>query len=217
MIQKDLGNDYLSRINAALTSVRGVNKTDVKTLGDRWGALGVLRCPGYALSSAGPAWMLALLLSSCSRSAHEAAASLACPACRFGSVGGIFKASAEELQACPGIGPTKARRLHETFHQPFRRSITASSAAAVAAGAGGGTAAAAAAGAGAPPVGQQQQQAAGVADAEAAAVEAAAADEDADMEAEGEQAVFGVELGDLDADADFGASDEEDEDADAFM
>ena len=39
MIQKDLGNDYLSRINAALTSVRGVNKTDVKTLGDRWGVL----------------------------------------------------------------------------------------------------------------------------------------------------------------------------------
>jgi DNA excision repair protein ERCC-1 len=216
VIQKDLGNDYLSRINAALTSVRGVNKTDVKTLGDRWGPPGVLRCPDYALSSAGPAWMLALLLSSRSRSAHEAAASLACPACRFGSVGGIFKASAEELQACPGIGPTKARRLHETFHQPFRRSITASSAAAAAAGAGGGTAAAAAAGAGAPPVGQQQQQAAGVADAEAAAVEAAA-DEDADMEAEGEQAVFGVELGDLDADADFVASDEEDEDADAFM
>lgn len=35
VIQKDLGTDYLSRINAALTVVRGVNKTDVKTLGDR--------------------------------------------------------------------------------------------------------------------------------------------------------------------------------------
>lgn len=35
VIQKDLGSDYLSRINAALTSVRGVNRTDVKTLGDR--------------------------------------------------------------------------------------------------------------------------------------------------------------------------------------
>ncbi|EFN59249.1 hypothetical protein CHLNCDRAFT_19196 [Chlorella variabilis] len=82
VIQKDLGTDYLSRINAALTVVRGVNKTDVKTLGDR-----------------------------------------------FGSVAVIFKASAEELQACPGIGPTKARRLHETFHQPFRRSISAAAAA----------------------------------------------------------------------------------------
>ena len=134
-------------------------------------------------------------------------------------MGGIFKASAEELQACPGIGPTKARRLHETFHQPFRRSITASSAAAAAAaaGAGGGAAAGAAAAAGAPPVRQQQQQqAGGAADAEAAAA-AVAAEEDADMEAEGEQAAFGAELGDLDVGADFGASDEEDEDADAFM
>lgn len=35
VIQKDLGTDYLSRINAVLTTVRGINKTDVKTLGDR--------------------------------------------------------------------------------------------------------------------------------------------------------------------------------------
>ncbi|KAL4426156.1 hypothetical protein ABPG77_007438 [Micractinium sp. CCAP 211/92] len=66
VIQKDLGTDYLSRINAALTTVRGVNRTDVKTLGDR-----------------------------------------------FGSVAGIFKASAEELQACPGIGPTKEAALDD--------------------------------------------------------------------------------------------------------
>lgn len=37
VIQKDLGTDYLSRINATLTTVRGVNRTDVKTLGDRCG------------------------------------------------------------------------------------------------------------------------------------------------------------------------------------
>ena len=48
VIQKDLGNDYLSRINAALTSVRGVNKTDVKTLGDRW---------GYCLPACLPPWL----------------------------------------------------------------------------------------------------------------------------------------------------------------
>lgn len=35
VIQKDLGSDYISRINATLTTIRGVNKTDVKTLGDR--------------------------------------------------------------------------------------------------------------------------------------------------------------------------------------
>ncbi|GAB4816153.1 hypothetical protein N2152v2_003199 [Parachlorella kessleri] len=78
VIQKDVGTDYVSRINAALTTIRGVNKTDVKTLGDR-----------------------------------------------FGSVGAIFKASAEELQRCPGVGPTKAKRLRETFHEPFRKTIAA--------------------------------------------------------------------------------------------
>ena len=66
-IQKDLGTDYVSRANAALTTVRGVNRTDVKTLGDR-----------------------------------------------FGSLAAVLGAGAAELQACPGIGPTKARRLHET-------------------------------------------------------------------------------------------------------
>ncbi|KAL4443921.1 hypothetical protein ABPG75_011658 [Micractinium tetrahymenae] len=104
VIQKDLGTDYLSRINVALTTVRGVNRTDVKTLGDR-----------------------------------------------FGSVAGIFRASAEELQACPGIGPTKARRLHDTFHQPFRRAITATPPAAAAA-------AASPHGGGGGPAQQQQQQ-----------------------------------------------------------
>ncbi len=40
----------------------------------------------------------------------------------------IFQASAEELLTCPGIGPTKARRLHDTFHQPFRRSFSTTAA-----------------------------------------------------------------------------------------
>lgn len=66
VIQKDLGSDYVSRATSALTSVRGVNKTDVKTLGDR-----------------------------------------------FGSLAAVLRASAAELQACPGVGPTKARRLFE--------------------------------------------------------------------------------------------------------
>ena len=63
-----MGNDYVSHITNALTTIRGVNRTDVKTLGDR-----------------------------------------------FGSVSAIFKATQAELQACPGIGPTKARRLFETW------------------------------------------------------------------------------------------------------
>ena len=66
-IRKDVGSDYVSRLNEALTSVRGVNKTDVKTLGER-----------------------------------------------FGSVAALLSASKEELQGCPGIGPTKVKRLFET-------------------------------------------------------------------------------------------------------
>lgn len=73
-IQKDVGNDYVSRLTAALTTVRGVNKADVKTLGDA-----------------------------------------------FGSVANILRASQEQLQSCPGVGPTKARRLYEAFHEPFRK------------------------------------------------------------------------------------------------
>jgi hypothetical protein len=48
VIQKDLGTDYLSRINAVLTTVRGVNKTDVKTLGDRWAQTGWVSEYSYA-------------------------------------------------------------------------------------------------------------------------------------------------------------------------
>ena len=29
----------------------------------------------------------------------------------------------EELAACPGLGPTKVKRLHETFHEPFRKVV----------------------------------------------------------------------------------------------
>lgn len=50
VIQKDLGTDYLSRINAALTTVRGVNRTDVKALGDRRGDAG---CPAQASERCG--------------------------------------------------------------------------------------------------------------------------------------------------------------------
>lgn len=28
-----------------------------------------------------------------------------------------------ELSVCPGIGPTKVRRLYDTFHEPFRRTL----------------------------------------------------------------------------------------------
>lgn len=75
-IQGRTEGDYLSRLNAAMTAVRGINKTNVLTLGRA-----------------------------------------------FGSAAGIMQASMEDLSACPGIGPTKVRRLYETFHEPFRHTL----------------------------------------------------------------------------------------------
>lgn len=75
-IQGRTDEDYLSRLNSALTSVRGVNKTDVLTLG-----------------------------------------------AAFKTVTSIMQASVEELAACPGLGPTKVKRLHDTFHEPFRKVV----------------------------------------------------------------------------------------------
>lgn len=56
---------------------------------------------------------------------------------------GIFKAGEEELQACPGIGPVKARRLHEAFSQPFRRTLAPAATGAAGGGAGPGSSGAA--------------------------------------------------------------------------
>ena len=81
-IQKDLGSDYESRVASVLTVVRGVNKTDSKTL----------------LSSDAP-----------DNTDNNMNTSLA----------GVFRASLQELQGCAGIGPMKARRLHEACHAPF--------------------------------------------------------------------------------------------------
>jgi len=75
-IQGRAEEDYLSRLNAAMTTVRGVNRTDVLTLGRA-----------------------------------------------FGSVAGTMRASMTRMATCPGVGPSKVRRLYETFHEPFRRKI----------------------------------------------------------------------------------------------
>lgn len=41
----------------------------------------------------------------------------------FKTVTSIMKATMEELAACPGLGPTKVKRLHDTFHEPFRKVV----------------------------------------------------------------------------------------------
>ncbi|KAL1456554.1 hypothetical protein WDU94_001275 [Cyamophila willieti] len=37
----------------------------------------------------------------------------------FGSLEAIIKASKDSLSLCPGLGPSKASRLHNVLHQPF--------------------------------------------------------------------------------------------------
>ncbi|KAF5837999.1 hypothetical protein DUNSADRAFT_3592 [Dunaliella salina] len=43
----------------------------------------------------------------------------------FGSLAAILSASAEELGACPGLGPTKVARLVEAFQIPFKKTSAA--------------------------------------------------------------------------------------------
>jgi hypothetical protein len=61
----------------------------------------------------------------------------------FGTLADAFRAQPRDFSACPGLGPVKARRLHDAFSQPFRRALLPGP------GPGGGGAAAAAAAAGA--------------------------------------------------------------------
>ncbi|PON64444.1 ERCC1/RAD10/SWI10 family [Parasponia andersonii] len=42
----------------------------------------------------------------------------------FGSLSHIMDASMEDLARCPGIGERKVKRLHDTFHEPFKRVVT---------------------------------------------------------------------------------------------
>ncbi|KAH1033104.1 hypothetical protein J1N35_045278 [Gossypium stocksii] len=42
----------------------------------------------------------------------------------FGSLSSIMDASMEDLARCPGIGERKVRRLHDTFHEPFKRIVS---------------------------------------------------------------------------------------------
>ncbi|MCD7455104.1 Excision repair cross-complementation group 1 [Datura stramonium] len=41
----------------------------------------------------------------------------------FGSLSHVMDASMEDLARCPGIGERKVKRLHDTFHEPFKREV----------------------------------------------------------------------------------------------
>ncbi|GMI84455.1 UV REPAIR DEFICIENT 7 [Hibiscus trionum] len=42
----------------------------------------------------------------------------------FGSLSSIMDASMEDLARCPGIGERKVKRLHDTFHESFKRVVS---------------------------------------------------------------------------------------------
>jgi DNA excision repair protein ERCC-1 len=84
-IQKDLGSDYGSRATSVLTVIRGVNKTDAKTL---------LSSPSLVPDGS-----------------RDESSTI--------SLADVFRSSLENLQKCPGIGPTKAKRFYEACHSPF--------------------------------------------------------------------------------------------------
>ncbi|GMJ11193.1 UV REPAIR DEFICIENT 7 [Hibiscus trionum] len=42
----------------------------------------------------------------------------------FGSLSSIMDASMEDLARCPGIGERKVKRLHDAFHEPFKRVVS---------------------------------------------------------------------------------------------
>ncbi|CAE7189181.1 unnamed protein product [Rhizoctonia solani] len=75
LIKEKIDTDYQSVLRATLTTVRGVNKTDVMTLKTNFGP-----CQSFS---------------------------------------NIVHATTEDMQLCPGFGPTKVRRLREAFNKPF--------------------------------------------------------------------------------------------------
>jgi len=96
----------------------------------------------------------------------------------FGTLADAFRGGLAQFSGCPGLGPVKARRLHDAFSQPFRRTLVQGGGAAGAGGAGATAAAAAAAGpsaAGPSAAGPSARGAAGGSQPEAAVDAAAAA------------------------------------------
>eukprot|EP01023_Acetabularia_acetabulum_P035997 TRINITY_DN34049_c0_g1_i1.p1 TRINITY_DN34049_c0_g1~~TRINITY_DN34049_c0_g1_i1.p1 ORF type:complete len:349 (-),score=30.63 TRINITY_DN34049_c0_g1_i1:359-1405(-) len=76
-LKERLQEDHQSRVAAAFTMIRGVNKTDCATMGTK-----------------------------------------------FGTVADILKSKSSQLSSCPGIGPAKAKRLHEAFNTPLIKNKT---------------------------------------------------------------------------------------------
>lgn len=106
-IQERVDNDYASRLGAALTAVKGVNKTDASTLGSTMRSFaGILKCSAEELSTCpgiGPA----------KASTFEFMTAQ--------------KVCAEWTTKSPSYVPPQLHRLYKAFHQPFRSRFEACS------------------------------------------------------------------------------------------
>lgn len=76
VIKERVDHDYMSQFSGALTSIRGLNRSDATTF-----------------------------------STH------------FESLGKLLRSEELRLASCPGIGPTKVKRLHRALHSPFKQSL----------------------------------------------------------------------------------------------
>ncbi|KAG8825533.1 ssDNA endonuclease and repair protein rad10 [Serendipita sp. 399] len=91
LIKERVDNDYTSILRSVLTSVKGVNKTDVMTLRTNFGVRETSKC----------------LLNGRLLIGQK-------------SFSNIVHATPEQLLDCPGFGNLKVRRLKEAVDMPFR-------------------------------------------------------------------------------------------------
>jgi hypothetical protein len=103
MLKERVHKDYASQLQNVLTSVKGVNKTNVMTLSTNFGVciLGIIRIPRLADMST-------LLSSFYFDVRYEQ------------SFKNLAHATPEQLALCPGLGDIKVRRLYDAFNLPFK-------------------------------------------------------------------------------------------------
>lgn len=101
--------DYQSQLHRALTSIRGVNKTDVLTLSTSFG----VRYPFHLSQPSFPPFSIAI---NRKRTDKVVDPRFFCEQ----TFDRMVNATNEELAHCPGVGDVKVRRLLEAFSTPFR-------------------------------------------------------------------------------------------------
>lgn len=127
LIRERVDDSYMAHMTSALTSVRGVNKTDVTTLVSNFGVRAV---SAVMLGAAGDGVLTLLSIAPplacflCSLTSRISPSSCArlCTPLRSNSIqsfSSIVLASPAALSNLPGLGDKKVRRLREAFTAPF--------------------------------------------------------------------------------------------------